>query len=168
MDRLYTPWRLEYVKSGPDDAAGCVFCAAQQQPDEQAYILHRDKHWFIILNRYPYNGGHLLLVLNRHCGSLVECTPEETRDLARLLPAMERALRAVYEPHGINCGYNGGAAAGAGIPGHFHVHMLPRWRADTNFMTVIGDTRVIPETLDQTYAGLRPALAAALREGEAT
>jgi len=163
VDRLYTPWRLAYVK-GEKQEEGCVFCNCQQRADEQEYILHRDRHWFVILNHYPYNGGHLLLVLNRHCGSLTECTGEEVADMSRLLKAMERALRDVYQPHGINCGYNGGAAAGAGIPGHFHVHMLPRWQADTNFITVIGDTRVIPETLDQTFASLRPALAAALAE----
>ncbi|MDO9693879.1 MAG: HIT domain-containing protein [Candidatus Latescibacteria bacterium] len=163
MDRLYTPWRLDYVRDGERRGSECVFCACRDGGDEQAHILHRSRHWFVILNRYPYNGGHLLLVCNEHVGGLTECEPEAVTDLARLLAAAERAVRAVYQPHGVNAGYNGGAAAGAGIPGHFHVHLLPRWRADTNFMTVIGDARVIPETLDQTYAQLRPALAEALR-----
>ncbi len=163
MDRLFTPWRLDYVKQGDHRESECVFCACQGGRDEQEYILHRSRHWFAILNRYPYNGGHLLLVCNEHVGGLPDCAPEAVTDLARLLAAAERAVREVYQPHGVNAGYNGGAAAGAGIPGHFHVHLLPRWRADTNFMTVIGDARVIPETLDQTYAQLRPALAEALR-----
>jgi ATP adenylyltransferase len=166
LDRLYTPWRLDYVK-GERTSDGCVFCSCQEDADETAYILHRAEHWFVILNRFPYNSGHLLLVLKRHAGSLVECTPAEVAELPGLLSACETAMRAVYRPGGINCGYNGGASAGAGIPGHFHVHMLPRWSADTNFMTVIGDTRIIPETLDDSFAGLRPALMDALAQSDA-
>lgn len=166
MDRLYTPWRLDYVQ-GERTHEGCVFCECLEEADEASFLLHRAEHWYVILNRYPYTGGHLLLVLNRHCGSLAECTAEESAEMVRLLPAMERALRKGYDPHGVNCGYNGGAGAGAGIPGHFHVHMLPRWHGDTNFMTVVGDTRVIPERLEDTYARLRPLLAAELADGGA-
>ena len=163
MDRLYTPWRLDYVK-GERTSEDCVFCSCQRDDDAEAYILHRAEHWFIILNRFPYNSGHLLVVLKRHAGSLVDCSAAEAAELPILLHACETAMRRVYDPGGVNCGYNGGASAGAGIPGHFHIHMLPRWSSDTNFMTVIGDTRVIPETLDDTYAGLKPALAGALAE----
>ncbi len=158
MDRLFTPWRLDYVK-GERTHEDCVFCGCQLGDDAEEHILHRSRHWFVILNRFPYTGGHLLLVLNRHEGSLTACTPEEVHDMSRLLSAMERTLRRAYEPHGINCGYNGGAGAGAGIPGHFHIHMLPRWRGDTNFMTVVSDTRVIPERLEDTAARVRPLLA---------
>jgi ATP adenylyltransferase len=161
MDRLYTPWRLDYVKSDKE-AGGCIFCNAFQGDDGENYILHRSRHWYVILNRYPYNCGHVLLVTNRHLGALADCGDEEVADLAVLMQAAERALREVYRPHGINCGYNGGGAAGAGIPAHFHVHLLPRWHADTNFISVVGDTRVLPETLDDSYAGLGPALARAL------
>ncbi len=161
MDRLYTPWRLEYVK-GEKDEDGCVFCNAFAGDDRENYILHRSRHWYVILNRYPYNCGHLLLVTNRHLGALADCSDEETADLAVLMKACETAQREAYRPHGINCGYNGGGAAGAGIPAHFHVHYLPRWSADTNFMTVVGDTRVMPETLDQSYETLQPALLKAL------
>lgn len=163
MDRLYTPWRLEYVK-GERTSDGCVFCDCLAGRDEDHYILHRAAHWFVILNRYPYSSGHLLMVLNRHIGSLMDCRPEEVAELPILMHACETSIRRVYNPHGINCGYNGGAGAGAGIPGHFHVHMLPRWQADTNFMTVIGDTRIVPETLDDSYKGLKPVLAEVLKE----
>ncbi len=161
MDRLYTPWRLDYVRSDKE-AGGCIFCNALQGGDEETYILHRSRHWYVILNRYPYNCGHVLLVTNRHLGALADCDDGEVADLAVLMQAAEKALREVYRPHGINCGYNGGGAAGAGIPAHFHVHLLPRWSADTNFISVVGDTRVLPETLDDSYAGLKPALARAL------
>ena len=161
MDRLFTPWRLDYVQ-GERTHDGCVFCSCQEETDQDNHGLHRSRHWFIILNRYPYNGGHILLVSNRHIGSLTECTAEEVVDMSRLLSVMENVIRDSYQPHGVNCGYNGGAGAGAGIPGHFHVHMLPRWNADTNFMTVIGDTRVIPERLEDTEARLSPLIAAAL------
>ena len=144
-----------------------MFCACQRGDDAREFILHRSRNWFVILNRYPYTGGHLLIVSNRHLGSLCECDDEVVVDLARLMRAAETALRGVYEPHGINAGYNAGSAAGAGIPGHFHVHLLPRWRSDTNFMTVVGDARVIPETLPQSWENLRPALAARPRRQRA-
>ncbi len=159
MDRLYTPWRYDYVSGGPA-GDGCVFCDCLESGDDAVeHVLHRSRHWYVILNRFPYNSGHLLLVLNRHAGSLIDCTAEELADLSPLLQAMETALRRAYDPGGVNCGYNGGAGAGAGIPDHFHVHMLPRWRGDTNFMTVVGDTRIMPRTLAQTDADLRPLLA---------
>ncbi len=165
MDRLYTPWRLEYVR-GDKDEEGCVFCNALAGDDRESYILHRSRLWYIILNRYPYNCGHVLIVTNRHLGALTECSDEEVADLAVLMKATETALRAAYRPHGINCGYNGGGAAGAGIPAHFHVHYLPRWSSDTNFITVVGDTRVMPETLDDSFATLQPALLKALEGTE--
>ncbi len=112
-----------------------------------------------MLNRYPYNGGHLLLVLNRHAATLGDCAPAELQEMARLLAVMEKALLECFNPDGLNCGYNGGRSAGAGIPEHLHLHMLPRWAGDTNFMSTIGETRVMPLTLDQAWTRLRPVIA---------
>jgi len=156
MDRLYTPWRLEYVSSDKED--GCVFCNRVASVDPEHFILHKSRNWFLVLNRYPYNNGHVLIVLNRHVGSLVDCCEEEAADLAILMRFTEMALRKIYNPDGVNCGYNGGAGAGAGIPDHFHVHMLPRWASDTNFMTVTADSRIIPETLEQSWSNLKPVI----------
>lgn len=160
MERLYTPWRYDYITSNKEE--GCVFCNRVESENREHFILHKSRNWFIVLNRYPYNNGHVLIVLNRHVGSLIECTDDEVLDLAPLMCAVENAIRDCYKPDGLNCGYNGGAGAGAGIPDHFHVHLLPRWSSDTNFMTVTADTRVIPETLEATYERLMPALAKAL------
>jgi len=163
MERLYTPWRYDYV-SGDVNESGCVFCNRLECDERENYVLHRSRHWYVVLNLYPYNTGHVLLVLNRHAGSLSECTAAEVADMGALIQAVENALRETYRPDGINCGYNGGSSAGAGIPDHFHVHLVPRWLGDTNFMTVIGDTRVMPQSLDQCWDALRPVLAAQLVE----
>jgi ATP adenylyltransferase len=157
LDRLYTPWRFDYV-TGQITEEGCVFCNRLAADDGESYVLHRGDYWYLLLNRYPYNNGHLLLALNRHAAHLTDCTPQELQELGELLGVMEQALRRAYRPEGINCGYNGGASAGAGIPEHLHFHMLPRWRGDTNFMTTVNDTRVMPQTLDQTYAQLLPVV----------
>ncbi len=162
MERLYTPWRFAYV-SGQLREEGCIFCNRSGGDDPEHFVLQRASAWYIMLNRYPYNNGHLLLVLNRHQPTLCDLTAVELDEMARLLPAMERALRRAYQPHGVNCGYNAGASAGAGVPEHFHVHMLPRWHGDTSFMTTIGGTRIMPETLPETFAKLRPLLAEELR-----
>lgn len=137
---------------------GCVFCNRLTSDEECEFVLHRAEHWYVILNHYPYNNGHLLLVLNRHQPALSGCSPAELAEMSQLLPSMEQALHAVYSPQGINCGYNGGISAGAGIPEHLHLHMLPRWQGDTSFMTTIGESRIMPETLEQTYARLKPVL----------
>ncbi len=118
-----------------------------------------------MLNRYPYNNGHLLLVLGRHASLLGECRPEELAELGGLLEVMERALREALRPDGFNGGYNGGVSAGAGIPQHLHLHLLPRWLGDTNFMSTVGETRVIPSTLEEMYAQLQPVLAVELGNG---
>ena len=158
VDRLCTPWRFAYV-SGQEQTDGCVFCNRRQGTTEQTYMLHRGQHWYLMLNLYPYNGGHLLLVLGRHAAALGDCTPEELQEMARLLAVMERPCTECFQPDGINCGYNGGSSAGAGIPEHLHLHMLPRWAGDTNFMSTIGETRVMPLTLDQAWARLQPVIA---------
>jgi ATP adenylyltransferase len=157
MDRLCTPWRFDYV-TGKEKEEGCVFCNRLDCDEAENYVLHRGHFWYLILNLYPYNSGHLLLVLNRHQPLLSGCTPEELVEMSRLLGVMEGALMETYRPDGINCGYNGGASAGAGIPEHMHVHMLPRWAGDTNFMSTIGQTRVMPQTLDQSYERILPAI----------
>lgn len=157
MDRLYTPWRYDYV-TGQTPEDGCVFCNRLQCDEDEHFILYRGQHWFVILNRYPYSGGHMLLVLNRHQAMLSTCTPDELAEMGKLLSVMEHALTEAFSPQGINCGYNGGSSAGAGIPAHLHMHMLPRWTGDTNFMTTIGATRVMPQTLEQSYAALKPVV----------
>jgi ATP adenylyltransferase len=145
--------------SGQEKEEGCVFCRIPQEQDEKTHLLHRGEHWYIVLNRYPYNSGHLLLVANRHQPMLGGCRPEELGEMSRLLAVMEQALGECYRPDGINCGYNGGRSAGAGIPDHLHLHMLPRWAGDTNFMSTIGETRIMPQTLDQSWSRLRPVIA---------
>lgn len=159
MDRLYTPWRFSYV-TGQRHDEGCVFCSVlAEECDAENQVFYRGRHWLVMLNRFPYNNGHLLLVLGRHASLLSDCTPEELREMGELLAAMERALRETMEPHGFNGGYNGGASAGAGIPEHLHLHLLPRWRGDTNFITTVGQTRVMPQTLAEVYSLVAPALA---------
>ena len=161
MDRLYTPWRFAYVTgSKRDEDDGCVFCRVDAADDDAGnLVLHRGRHWLAMLNRYPYNNGHLLLVLRRHVGLLSACNADEIAEMGRLLVAMEASLAEVMNPHGFNCGYNGGASAGAGIPEHLHLHLLPRWSGDTNFMTTVGDTRILPQTLEEVRDLLAPALA---------
>lgn len=144
--------------SGTEKEEGCVFCNRAQCDEREHYVLHRGRYWYLILNLYPYNSGHLLLVLNRHTARLGDCTPDELAEMARLLSVMETALHETFAPDGINAGYNGGTSAGAGIPAHLHLHMLPRWAGDTNFMSTIGETRVMPQTLDQAWEKLQPAV----------
>ncbi len=159
MERLYTPWRYAYV-TGSKTEDGCVFCnVLGADRDTENMVLHRGRHWVVMLNRYPYNNGHLLLVLGRHVAQLGDCTPDELAEMGRLLAAMERALGECMRPQGFNCGYNGGASAGAGIPEHLHLHLLPRWAGDTNFMTTVGETRVMPQTLEDVRDLVGPVLA---------
>jgi len=144
--------------SGEKTEKGCVFCNRVSCDEQENFILHRGRHWYLLLNLYPYNSGHILLVLNRHQPMLGQCTPAELAEMGQLLSIMEGALTEAFRPDGINCGYNGGSSAGAGIPEHLHVHMLPRWLSDTNFMSTIGETRVMPQTLDQSFARLQPVV----------
>lgn len=144
--------------SGESREDGCVFCNRLAGDERANHVLYRGAHWYLILNLYPYNSGHLLLVLGRHAARLGDCTPDELAQLAVLLKVMEDALQETFRPDGINCGYNGGSSAGAGIPGHLHMHMLPRWTGDTNFMSTVGETRVMPQTLDQVWGRLKPVV----------
>ncbi len=150
--------------TGQEKEEGCVFCNRLQCDERENYILHRGQYWYLIMNLYPYNGGHMLCVLNRHERMLSDCTVDELKEMGVLLRVMEESLAEAFHPEGINCGYNGGRSAGAGIPEHLHVHMLPRWSGDTNFMTTIGETRVMPLTLDQSFDMLQPVVQRLVKE----
>ena len=159
MDRLWSPWRARYIASGVDSAKdGCVLCliASHPEDDEQNFVLHRGQHSFVVLNIYPYISGHLMIVPYLHTSEFDSVPKEITDELMDLTKRSQTALREVYSPAGFNMGMNLGAAAGAGITDHLHIHLLPRWSGDTNFMTPIAETRVLPEDLETTYSKLRP------------
>ena len=156
MERLWAPWRHAYVTGASGGAtSGCIFCDASE-PDRGELILVRGRVSFVILNKYPYNNGHLMVVPNRHAPNLATLTTEEAAELMTLTRHAEIALTEAYAPHGINIGINLGKPAGAGVLDHLHVHLVPRWNGDTNFMTVVGNTRVLPEDLGETARKLRP------------
>jgi ATP adenylyltransferase len=157
MDYLWTPWRYQYL-SATEKPDGCIFCIAGQGTDDRQHlVVHRAAHNFIILNRFPYTNGHLMIVPYQHAPSLLELPEETLHELMVLARATEQRLRAIYRPDGLNLGINIGAAAGAGIAGHLHLHALPRWMGDANFMTSVGETRVLPETLETTWERLTAA-----------
>ena len=150
---------MSYVSTAGDAEAACVFCAALGAGDDRrALILHRGKLAFLILNAFPYASGHLMAVVTRHVGSIEAATPEELAEAMTLIQTATRALDAAYRPDGFNVGLNQGRVAGAGVLGHLHIHLVPRWGGDTNFMPVIGETRVLPESLETTYDRLTAAL----------
>lgn len=160
MDRLFSPWRYAYISSSgsqPAGAAACIFCALRdfEGPDESQYILHRAVHNFIVLNKFPYTSGHLMVVPYEHKADLDAISKEASDELMDLAKLCQTALRSTYQPDGINIGMNLGRAAGAGVANHIHLHLLPRWLGDANFMTTVAETRVIPEDLDTTYERLR-------------
>ena len=157
MDYLWTPWRYQYVTSaGKPDR--CVLCeAAATEDDREFLVVYRGPKAFVILNRYPYTNGHVMIVPYQHVSTLQELSDETLTEMIRLAKTTERHLRGLYHPDGLNMGLNLGKSAGAGIAEHLHLHMLPRWTGDTNFMTVVGETRVMPEDLDVTWARLREA-----------
>ncbi len=158
MNRLWAPWRLAYV-SGAQPVTGCVFCEALRGDDDRGrLVLHRGRTGFLILNAYPYAPGHVLAVVNRHVGSVEEATRDELGEAMTLVQQATAALRRAYRPDGFNIGLNQGRVAGAGIEGHLHVHVVPRWNGDTNFMAVLGDVKVLPEALDATWERLRAAM----------
>jgi len=160
MDYLWTPWRYRYIASAAKDDE-CIFCAAAEGHDDaQSLIVLRAQKNFVILNRYPYTSGHVMVVPYAHRVMLADSEPETLAEMMTLAQRMERALEDLYHPNGYNVGINIGRAAGAGIPGHLHLHVVPRWIGDTNFMTAIGETRVQPEELATTYQRLRGALSA--------
>ena len=155
MERLWSPWRLPYV-SGAGEPQGCIFCQALERGDADPLLLFRGRLAFVILNLYPYNNGHLMVVPNRHVATLTDARVDELAELMALTRHAEIALNEVYRPQGLNVGLNLGRPAGAGVADHLHVHVVPRWSGDTNFMSVVGSVRVLPEDLHATAARLKP------------
>ncbi len=158
MKQIWSPWRMKYILSH-ERSSECIFCHALEDPSNDALnlVLFRGKKAFVILNRYPYTSGHLMVVPNAHEASLTRLDAATSAELMALLQWAEHVLRQVYHPDGLNLGLNLGAAAGAGVVGHIHFHVVPRWEGDTNFMTAVGDARVLPESLEDTYQRLRAA-----------
>jgi ATP adenylyltransferase len=154
MERLWSPWRLAYV-TGTSGAQPCIFCDAALREREPLVVAHGETA-FVILNLYPYNSGHLMVVPKRHIGSLAGLTRKELAETMLLTQRCEMALTEVYQPQGINVGINLGRPAGAGVIDHVHVHLVPRWTGDTNFMSVVGNVRVLPEEVHQSAERLRP------------
>ena len=159
MDMLWAPWRMNYIlEPKPDE---CVFCIPQTvEEDEERLIVHRGKTAFVIMNKFPYNTGHLLVVPFRHTWDFCELTAEENLEIASLGQMSLRALKTMSSPQGFNLGFNLGEAAGAGIKAHIHFHVVPRWNGDSSFMAVLGEVRTLPEYLAVTYAKLKPLFAA--------
>ena len=160
MERLFSPWRLPYVTGASSTPQpDCIFCQAADHAFHSDLVVARGQTSFVILNLFPYNNGHLMVIPNRHIASLAAATPDELSELIELTRVSEVALTETFAPHGLNMGINLGKPAGAGILDHVHMHVVPRWNGDTNFMTVVGRTRVLPEELPDTAAKLRPVFA---------
>jgi ATP adenylyltransferase len=162
MDHLWSPWRYRYVsQANPED--GCLFCriaaSATAEDDKANHVLLRAERNLVLLNLYPYTSGHLMIAPYAHVATLEESDPATLEEMMRLAQRAESALRSVYRPGGVNVGLNIGKAAGAGVDQHIHMHVLPRWVGDVNFMTAVGETRVLPEDLDTTWEKLRKTLA---------
>ncbi|MBI3265004.1 MAG: HIT domain-containing protein [Acidobacteria bacterium] len=155
MERLWSPWRLAYVSGSGSQPPGCIFCQAREATDHEL-VVFRGSAAYVILNLFPYNNGHLMIVPNRHVANLSDASAGELAELIEMTRSAEAALREAYKPDGLNVGINLGRSAGAGIVDHLHIHVVPRWAADTNFVTVVGDTRVLPEQLGTTRDRLRP------------
>ena len=155
MKQLWAPWRMEYVKS--EKSNECIFCSLpKENNDTQNYILHRGQSAFIIMNIFPYNSAHVMVSPFRHIGCLTEQDGDESKEMNHLTHRSIEIMRAVINPEGFNVGYNIGKAAGAGYDEHIHCHIVPRWTGDTNFMPVLGETKVHPEHLNTTYKKLLP------------
>jgi ATP adenylyltransferase len=168
MRRLWTPWRFSYIRE-QHLASGCIFCNAgrvngssnaPERDDQESLVVHRARYSFILLNRYPYTSGHVMIAPYQHVSRLSQVGDEVVEEIMRSAKRMESVLEQLYRPAGLNVGMNLGEAAGAGIEQHIHLHVLPRWHGDANFMTTIGDTRVLPELLEVSYSRIRGALAA--------
>jgi ATP adenylyltransferase len=162
MDYLWTPWRYAYISEAAkgDKTDACILCELPKLPDAEAKIVQRAQSCYVVLNSFPYTSGHVMVVPFQHLDKLQNLPEAAANEMMSLCRKMEGALRRVYSPDGINLGMNIGRAAGAGVAGHVHMHVLPRWFGDTNFMTVASESRVLPEALDITYERLRTALQA--------
>ena len=155
MERMWSPWRSRYVAKADDD--GCFFCSHfQERDDEKNGVLWRGDKVFVVLNAYPYNSGHVMVAPVRHVGDMGEVGVDELHDLVEVTQRSVAILKEALRAHGHNVGMNLGDVAGAGVPGHLHMHVVPRWGGDTNFMPVVGETKVLPEMLADSYAKLRP------------
>ncbi len=171
MDRLWTPWRMAFIEqaSASGGPQGCFLCAKAAAPpaaDRENLVLLRGRLAYVLLNLYPYNSGHLMVAPYAHIGDLTALPDADANELFALVRRAVGALRATYRPDGFNVGMNLGQAAGAGVPDHLHVHVVPRWNGDTNFMPVVGETKVLPESLGQTYDRLLPAFQADSAAGD--
>lgn len=163
MDHLWSPWRYSYISQG-QSPSGCVFCAiAAETNDEANYVVHRGAFNFALLNLYPYTSGHLMVVPYEHTAMLESAREQTAVEMFLLVREAERHVRTVYRPEGVNIGMNIGSCAGAGVAGHIHMHILPRWTGDANFMSTVGETRVLPEDLTATYQKLHAAFAGVAR-----
>ena len=149
MERIWAPWRLEYIQQA-DELPGFIFCLAAESPDEEALVVHRGERAFVLLNKFPYASGHLMVAPFRHVGEFGELEDEEALEVHRLVAQGLGALAGVYQPQGFNLGWNLGRIAGAGVLDHVHLHVVPRWAGDTNFMPVLADVKVLPEHLSAT------------------
>jgi len=159
VERIWSPWRMAYIQAAKEQGedGGCIFCDLPAEGDDvRTLILARGELAFVIVNSFPYNPGHLMVAPFRHVGAFTSLEAAELADVDALVARSIRALEQEMEPHGYNLGMNLGRVAGAGIPDHVHWHLVPRWNGDTNFMPVVGQTRVLPELLEETYARLRP------------
>ena len=158
MDYLWSPWRYRYVSAG-SDGDSCLFCRVAADSDDRAnYVVLRAARNFIMLNRYPYTSGHLMIAPYAHVATIEDADPADLAEMMSLVRLAESTLRRVYLPDGFNLGMNIGRGAGAGVAGHIHMHLLPRWSGDTNFMTVAGETRVLPEDLETSFDKISAAL----------
>jgi ATP adenylyltransferase len=161
MEALFTPWRAAYLSGGGVDPGGCLFCELSKHDDVEALVVHRGRTAYAVLNRYPYTNGHLMIAPFAHRAGLAEMTSGERHEIVDLAARFETILTETYRPHGFNAGLNLGRSAGAGVAHHAHLHIVPRWDGDTNFLTVLGGTRTIPEDLPTTRARLASAFARA-------
>ncbi len=160
MDYLWTPWRYQYIKEASSNKpTKCIFCELpDDNNDEENLILHRGKHNYIILNRFPYTNGHSMIVPFRHFGDFHLLSDEEGIEMIYLAKKLQKALIETYNPEGFNIGFNQGRCAGAGVADHLHLHIVPRWTGDSNMVSIIGETRIIPEDLKTTYEKLKKAI----------
>jgi ATP adenylyltransferase len=164
---LWAPWRLEYVQSADEDT-GCVFCAALEGEDADGFVVHRGPTAFVLLNKFPYSSGHFMVAPHRHVGEFGALEDDEVLAIHRLADEGCRALRTIYRPDGFNLGWNLGRVAGAGVVDHVHLHVVPRWSGDTNFMPVLADVKVLPEHLAATRTKLAEAWPSGARTSEAS
>jgi ATP adenylyltransferase len=165
MDRLWSPWRYRYV-SRADRTEGCVFCHKPEESDEEALILHRGLHNFVVLNLFPYTTGHLMVVPYQHTSDFEGLDTATAVEMMSLAQTAAGCLKRVYRPEGLNLGMNLGECAGAGIADHLHMHILPRWTGDSNFMTTVGETRVMPEELGDTWRRMSEAFREAVAQAQ--